>query len=66
MPQRVESEASATAIIVPVLFCSNSRMIIGLKLLKDDCAQSIDDMRSPGSKSRRPTKLKPEPLKTLA
>ena len=54
------------ATIVALLFCSNSRMIIGLKLVSDDCAQSIDDTRSPGSQSRTPTKLKPIPLKTLA
>jgi hypothetical protein len=38
----------------------------GLKLFIEDCAQSIDDTRSPGSQSRIPTKLKPDPLKTLA
>ena len=55
-----------TARTVAVLSCSNSRMIIGLKLVIDDCAQSIDDRRSPGCQSRRPTKLNPEPLNTLA
>ena len=49
-----------------LLSCSNSRVIIGLKLVSDDCAQSIDDIRSPGSQSRRPTKLNPRPLNTLA
>ena len=52
--------------IVALLSCSNSRVMIGLKLVSDDCAQSIDDSRSPGSQSRSPTKLKPEPLNTLA
>ncbi len=66
MPQRVDSDASATAMIVAVLSCSNSRVISGLKLVIDDCAQSIDDMRSPGSHSRSPTKLNPPPLKRLA
>ena len=65
-PHRVESDASATASTVAVLSCSNSRMIIGLKLVIDDCAQSIDDRRSPGCQSRRLTKLNPEPLNTLA
>ena len=65
-PHRVDSDASATATIVALLSCSNSRVMSGLKLVSDDCAQSIDDTRSPGSQSRMPTKLKPEPLKTLA
>ena len=48
-----------------LLSCSNSRVISGLKLVSDDCAQSIDDSRSPGCQSRMPTKLKPAPLNTL-
>src|SRR5258708_30271548 len=58
-PHRVESDASATASTVAVLSCSNSRMIIGLKLFIDDCAQSIDAMRSPACQSRTPTELDP-------
>src|SRR6185503_614651 len=65
-PQRVDSEASTTATIAALLSCSNSRVIIGLKLVSDDCDQSTDDIRSPGSQSRMPTKLNPAPLKTLA
>src|SRR4030095_5646095 len=65
-PQRVDSEASTTATMAALLSCSNSRVIIGLKLVSDDCDQSIDDIRSPGSQSRTPTKLNPAPLKTLA
>ncbi len=65
-PQRVDSDASATATITALLSCSNSRVIIGLKFVIDDCAQSIDAIRSPGCQSRRPTKLKPPPLNTLA
>ena len=42
-PQRVDSDRSATATIVAVLGCSNSRTISGLKLVSDDCGQSIDD-----------------------
>jgi hypothetical protein len=65
-PQRVDSDASATAMIVALLCCSNSRVMIGLKLDSDDCAQSIEDSLSPGSQSRSPTKLNPGPLKALA
>ena len=65
-PQRVDSDASATAMIVALLFCSNSRVIMGLKLVSDDCAQSIEDSLSPGSQSRSPTKLNPGPLNALA
>jgi len=35
MPQRVESDASATAITVAVLRCSNSRTTIGLKFVSE-------------------------------
>ena len=66
MPQRVDSEASTTATIAALLSCSYSRVISGLKLVSEDCDQSIEDIRSPGSQSRRPTKLNPAPLKTLA
>jgi hypothetical protein len=58
-PQRVDSDASATAMTVALLSWSNSRVTIGLKFVSDDCAQSTDDMRSPGCQSRVPTKLKP-------
>ncbi len=61
MPQRVESDASATAMTVAVLRCSYSRTTIGLKLVSVDCAQSMFDIRSPGCQSRRPTKSKPCP-----
>ena len=61
-PQRVDSDASATATMAALLSCSNSRVISGLKLVSDDCAQSIDDIRSPGSQSRMPTKLNPRAL----
>ena len=37
----------------------------GLKLVSDDCAQSIDSKRSPACQSRRPTKSKPVPWNTL-
>src|SRR2546430_5989722 len=65
MPQRVDSDASATAITVAVLRCSNSRTTIGLKLVSVDCGQSMFDMRSPGCQSRRPTKSNPDPWKRL-
>src|SRR5262245_1519771 len=65
-PHRVDSDASTTATIAALLSCSNSRVMSGLKLVSDDCDQSMDDMRSPGSQSRMPTKLNPAPLKTLA
>src|SRR5262245_1835207 len=65
-PQRVDIDASATAITVALLSWSNSRVISGLKLVSDDCAQSIDDIRSPGCQSRTPTKLNPGPWNTLA
>ena len=42
---------------VAVLGCSNSRMIIGEKLVSDDCAQSIDEKRSPACQSRRPDEV---------
>ena len=47
-PHRVDSDASATATIAALLSCSNSRVIIGLKLVSEDCDQSTDDIRSPG------------------
>src|ERR1700683_1511984 len=65
-PHRVDREAYATAMMVAWLYCSNSRVMMGLKFVIDDCGQSMDDIRSPGSQSRRPTKLNPEPLNTLA
>jgi hypothetical protein len=65
-PQRVDIEASATATMAALLSCSNSRTMSGLKFVSDDCAQSIDDGRSPGSQSRMPTKWNPGPLNTLA
>ena len=40
MPQRVDSDASATAITAAVLGCWKSRTTIGLKLVSVDCAQS--------------------------
>jgi len=55
-PQRVDIDASATATMAALLSCSNSRTMSGLKLVSDDCAQSIADGRSPGSQSRTPTK----------
>src|SRR5499426_708128 len=61
-PHLVDADASATVTIAALLSCSNSRVIIGLKLVSDDCDQSMDDIRSPGSQSRMPTKLKPAPL----
>ena len=42
-PHRVDSDASATATMAALLSCSNSRVMSGLKLLSDDCAQSIED-----------------------
>ena len=61
IPQRVESDASATVMTVAVLRCSKSRTIIGLKFVIVDCGQSICDMRSPGCHSRRPTRSNPDP-----
>ena len=37
----------------------------GLKLVSDDCAQSIDSNRSPACQSRSPTKSKPVPWNRL-
>ena len=37
-------------------------MTIGLKLVSDDCAQSIDDSRSPGCQSRSADEVEPGPL----
>src|SRR3954468_8798292 len=65
MPQRVDSDESATATTVAVLRCSKSRTTIGLKFVSVDCGQSMFDMRSPGCQSRRPTKSNPEPVKRL-
>ena len=56
---------SATASTVAVLGCSNSRTTSGEKLVSDDCAQSIDEKRSPACQSRRPRKSKPEPCERL-
>ena len=61
MPQRVESDRSATITTLDVLGCSNSRMISGLKLVSDDCGQSIVSKRSPACHSRSPTKSNPDP-----
>ena len=61
MPHRVDSDPSATTITFAVLGCSNSRTISGLKFVSEDCGQSIDENRSPGCQSRRPTKSKPVP-----
>ena len=61
MPQRVDSDRSATMTTLDVLGCSNSRMMSGLKLVSDDCGQSIDSKRSPACHSRRPTKSNPDP-----
>jgi hypothetical protein len=65
MPHRVDAERSAAMITPDVVGCSNSRTIRGLKLVSDDCAQSIDSKRSPACQSRRPTKLKPAPWNRL-
>ena len=65
-PQRVDSDTSATTITVAVLGCSNSRTMSGLKLVSDDCGQSIDEKRSPGCQSRRPTKSKPGAVEQAA
>ena len=64
-PQRVDSDASATASTVAVLGCSNSRTISGEKLVSDDCAQSIDEKRSPGCQSRRPDEVEAGPCERL-
>ena len=56
---------SATATMAALLGCSNSLVTIGLKFVRDDCAQSIAERRSPGSQSRTPTNVKPGPLKAL-
>ena len=61
MPQRVDSDRSATITTLDVLGCSNSRTMSGLKLVSDDCGQSIDAKRSPACHSRSPTKSKPDP-----
>ena len=55
MPQRVDSDPSATATTAAVLRCSKSRTTIGLKFLSVDCGQSICDIRSPACQSRSPT-----------
>ena len=60
-PQRVDSDVSATATTPAVLGCSNSRTIIGLKLVMVDCAHSTCDSLSPGCHSRSPTKSNPRP-----
>ena len=65
MPQRVDSDASATTMTVAVLGCSNSRTMSGEKFVSVDCAQSIDEKRSPACQSRRPRKSKPEPCEWL-
>ena len=57
MPQRVDSETSATTTTPAVLGCSNSRTISGLKLVSDDCAQSIDAKRSPGLPVAQPDEV---------
>ena len=64
-PQRVDSDMSAIATTVAVLGCSNSRTTSGEKLVSDDCAQSIDEKRSPACQSRRPMKSKPDPCERL-
>ena len=64
-PQRVDGERSAIAMTVAVLGCSNSRTMSGEKLVSDDCAQSIDENRSPACQSRSPTKSNPEPCERL-
>ena len=66
MPHRVDSDPSATTITVAVLGCSKSRTTSGLKLVSVDCGQSIDDRRSPGCQSRRPTKSKPGAVEQAA
>ena len=65
MPQRVEGETSAMATTVAVLGCSNSRTMSGEKLVRDDCAQSIDAKRSPACQSRSPMKSNPVPCERL-
>ena len=60
-PHRVDADRSATMIMLEVVGCSNSRTISGLKLVSDDCAQSIASKRSPACQSRRPTKSNPVP-----
>ena len=42
IPQRVEGDRSATTTIGAVPGCSYSRTTIGVKLVSDDCGQSID------------------------
>jgi hypothetical protein len=54
-PQRVDADRSATMTTLDVVGCSNSRTISGLKLLSDDCGQSMCSKRSPACQSRRPT-----------
>ena len=54
-PQRVDADRSATMITLDVVGCSNSRTISGLKLLSDDCGQSMFSKRSPACQSRSPT-----------
>jgi hypothetical protein len=61
IPQRVDSDASATMTTLDVLGCSNSRTTSGLKFAIDDCGQSIDSNRSPACQSRRPVKSNPDP-----
>src|SRR6266540_6358646 len=65
MPQRVDSDPSATMTTLAVLGCSKSLTTIGLKLVSVDCGQSTADSRSPACQSRSPTKSNPVPWKTL-
>jgi hypothetical protein len=61
MPQRVDGDWSATTTIGAVPGCSYSRTIIGVKFVREDCGQSIDEGRSPACQSLRPTKSTPVP-----
>ena len=63
MPQRVDSDRSATITTLDVLGCSNSRTISGLKLVSDDCGQSMDSKRSPACHSRKPDEVEAGPVK---
>ena len=61
----IASSASAMAATVAVLGCSNWRTTSGEKLVREDCAQSIEAKRSPACQSRSPVKSNPEPWDRL-
>ena len=49
-----------------MLGCSNSRTIERLKLVSDDCAQSIDEKRSPGLPVAQADEVEPDAVRAAA